>query len=84
MDSFASVDGLPACPDDITEVELANVLFNPLCQVLVNYPPVLFVFSPLGVTISTVASHVCLSPGQSVVECAKIAKAMSESQWPHF
>ena len=45
MDSFASVDGLPACPDEMNEVEYANLLFNPLCQVWITDPPALFAFS---------------------------------------
>jgi hypothetical protein len=45
MNSFASVEGLPACPDDMNEVEYANLLFNPLCQVWVKLPFLLPVFS---------------------------------------
>lgn len=30
-DSFALVDGVPACPEDISEPEWANLLFDGLC-----------------------------------------------------
>ncbi|KAF9642721.1 hypothetical protein BDM02DRAFT_3176536 [Thelephora ganbajun] len=32
MNSLTSVEGLPACPNDMNEVEYASLLFNPLCQ----------------------------------------------------
>ena len=38
MNSFASVEGLPPCPDDMNEVECASFLFNPLCQVRITDP----------------------------------------------
>jgi len=41
MNSFTSVEGLPPCPDDMNEVEYANLLFNPLCQVRINNPSAL-------------------------------------------
>lgn len=45
MNSFASVDGLPACPDDMNEVEYASLLFNPFCQVWVKIRSVPSAFS---------------------------------------
>ena len=44
MDSFASVEMLPPCPDDMNEVEYASFLFNPLCQVWIGDPSARFGF----------------------------------------
>ena len=33
MKSFESVDGLPACPPDLSEPDYARLVFDNLCQV---------------------------------------------------
>lgn len=53
MDSFAAVAGLPDCPEDMNEVEYASLLFNPLCQVLINNPSKFYVFRILNFPISS-------------------------------
>ena len=77
MDSFASVEGLPPCPDDMNEVEYASFLFNPLCQVRIGDS---LRVSHSHVPSSAVTSHVHLLPGKSAAGYARTATRLSEFQ----
>lgn len=75
MDSFSSVEGLPACPEDMNEVEYASLLFNPLCQVWIKND----LYSLRSqIPASSVLNYERRLPGLFVVGYARIAKRPRE------